>query len=441
MRNEPTGPPDGRERAPARGLEEVQSDFGTWRAKLLLLVLALFLVALSSFPLSEPDALLHLHRGIQVLDHGFGAVRGGDWFHDVVLALAFRGYGTAGIVALRGISLLLFGILVFGFLLARRISPEGAALLLAVSVVALVPVLTAGPGLSGALFVAGLLFILSRGRDRGSWWVLTLLFPLWANVSGETVATGLVAALAFAAGEAVDGLWEGRREMLRAAKGHALGTACGGVLCAVNPVFLSVFRAQAASPAPASLFGTLILAAMLLAVAGGLRDFQPGRLPQLLTGTVMGLTALTAGGPWIVAFACAWPFLMPALLPSARRPVPEAVGWAVPALLVLLAVLSVGGRGIGLGLDESRFPREAVRTVVRERLPGPVGTVDRWIGYASLRLVPNSYRIAGPEEARLWISPVATPPPKRPGDRGWTLVRRDSMAALWMREESPAAVR
>lgn len=414
------------------------SDFTDFPNQFLLFALSAFLLAISLFPLQEADAFKGLASGLNVIREGI-AEGGADWFHDLILALVYRGNGAGGVVILRTIGILMFSIHGFGFLLGRGLPPGPASLCLALAVFCMLPVLSAGPVLSGIVFSGGLFFVLVRGPGRGIQWTLPLLFLLWANTAGSTVLPALAATAVYAGARLVESFVTGKdnrpedkKRWLRFATGILIASVC--VL--LQPDTVDIYRTGGFTAPVLDLFWLpLSLIPLLALVMAAFVPGAPRRIPHLSVGVLLAVGSVLLGGAWIGISCGAFPFLLaPMLVPiTAHLPRSRFAAYAAAGLLVLgaIGICLMPGRFPKLGMDETGYPAATVGSWLSDRVPSPVYCEEQWRGYVAFRLQGRSQAIAGSlKESQSRIMQLDAPMVE-----GWKVVKRTEDGQIWVRDE------
>jgi hypothetical protein len=217
---------------------------------ILRLAVALYLLAQLARTYADPDLWGHVRFGLDTLAHGlpqydsysFGSdVRwiNHEWLAEIAMALAWRGAGNAGLIALKLATIVVTGGCVVAALRARGVALPERDLLLAGAILPLWPRLfVLRPQVfSLALFALLLLVLAAAERGRRRWlWMIVPLFAAWANLHGGWLV-----------GAAVLGLWAASSAAAFGAAALPWGTALmltAGALAAtlLNPYGVEMWR-------------------------------------------------------------------------------------------------------------------------------------------------------------------------------------------------------
>jgi hypothetical protein len=271
-----------------------------WNGSLLCLAIAIGLYLLAPTE-ADPDLWGHVRFGLDLLDSG-QVVRGdvysyltGDqlwvnheWLSEAIMAIAFRGAGAAGLIALKvAIGLAVAGLLVWHLngVLGARNRLLAALLMTAYGVAVILPgVRSLRPqAFTYLLFLIVLLLVHRAERGRGRMlWVAVPLFAVWANLHGG-----------FVAGLGVLIVWLVTRMLTsrdwRPAAAGAVVVVAAGAATLVNPygVGLWMFLARTLGPRPdiaewqavplASAEGVAYLAVLAFGAIGAMRALRERR--------------------------------------------------------------------------------------------------------------------------------------------------------------------
>jgi hypothetical protein len=387
---------------------------GGRRAVLLAFLLLLAaLLLLGGRLLQDPDTYWHIVVGDRMLtsgelprrdefSHSFAGAPwiAKEWLSQVMLALAWRAAGWAGVAALAAASCALAMALLFGFLLRRlRWTAALAATLLALLLT--VPQMMARPHAFFLPVLVAWVAVLIRAVEQGRappWWLAGLM-ALWANLHAS-FPLGLVIAALFGA-EALLTAPDGARWRL-ALRWLGFGLLALGATVltpyGVAPLRLAVvmfgtndavrFIQEWQPPEPGAA-GWLAMGAFGLGMAALLAFHRPA--PRLLP--VLPLAWLAAKyrrftGPFgiVAAMALAGPLArhVPALapLPLARGPGAWATGCAAAAVLCIALLVRPEPAA-------SVTPRAALDAALEAGATGPVLNDHDFGGYLIWRGVPT----------------------------------------------------
>lgn len=388
-------------------------------AAIIPLILGALVAVLSFFKLRDPDLWLYVKTGEIILSthriplaDPFSYTRPGaewlnhSWLAETVFALAWKAGGVAGLFLLRWPLLLGTFALVF-FTARRRAGEAAAALLSALSIVAVSPRFVVRPELFTFFLLALLLALLDRGSEsRGTLLCLPPLFLLWANLHGGFVI-GLLTMLLAGAGATLDRLTgrlrTGAPPRPRAPLPLLVTGAASSLAALANPLGLKAFtyygEIREASrhiyawqplsflhPGSFTLAQCLFLALFLLALAAFLArrrapEAADGLLFLLFSALAFSAARNLALCSLVLPFVCART-LSAGPLRAALDRVPR---WA--AALVLAALLAASAlypgwerdpfrgdihREAGLGISPVSYPFAVAEFISRQQPPGAI---------------------------------------------------------------------
>jgi hypothetical protein len=382
-------------------------------------------VGVALLPIIDYDMWSHLRTGRWIVEHGavpvtdpfsqYGLQTGRPWFayswlFEVLVYGLSRGLGYEGIFLGRAVMTLAI-VLALHRLLGRR-EPRFlvAAVLLAVAVLALLPLVTDRPWLFTILFgtlTLDVILDLREGRPARRAWLLPVLFVLWANLHIQFVHGLFLLGLACAA-PLVDRLL--RRDGTAAAAARA-GTPDWWKLVAVT---VACAAATLLTPYHVHVYGVVLEYATHRVPLQEVAEFQaPGfRAPWDWCVLLLGAAAafalgrrgrvsafdglLLAAGAWfafrgqrdvwllalaalaVVPDPVAIPTTAPAFQPTWRQAV--AVAGLVLPLLVGYGLFAASGNHVQATL-EAQYPAAAAAFVREHRCPGPLYNHFNWGGY------------------------------------------------------------
>ena len=219
--------------------------------KIAYAIPGLVLLALLAFrQVSSIDIGFHLKAGNYILDrHGWPRTDpftftvsdhpyiDTSWGYQVLVALAERAGGPAGIVLLHEALLLATFLITWRTAMLLRGDPRIAGVLLIAAVIACEMRYEARPEILSILLLSLELNILCRDREclRPALWPLPVIFLIWANCH-SLFALGWAAIVAITVGE-----WLERKQLDRRLALWAL--ACGAI-CFANPYGYQIGRAH-----------------------------------------------------------------------------------------------------------------------------------------------------------------------------------------------------
>jgi hypothetical protein len=373
-----------------------------------------FLVIICFLAGTAPDADLwgHLTFGRDIVHAG--AVHGADpysfasdrawinheWLAEVVMWMAYRLAGAAGLVALKLALACAAGAALLATWRAYALRPAMRDGLLFLTALGTWPLLaTIRPQAFSVCLFAVLLFVLARARSGSERWlgVLPLLFAVWVNVHGGWIVGAAALAIVVACSW-FDAAWTARRRglLLAAAIASALATLCnpygvsmlGFLAETVRPGRTDILEWQSATRVPiVGLLLWLVPTAMALwQIWSQRRRPSPAALLVVLLLSVGSFRVIRLVGFYALAVG----FL---IVPSVRTPAvddenatvnPVAV-WAwqavVSAALVLVAVAMFGRT---LAMDAEWLPeREATVFVKTHDISGRMLT---WFDYGEFAI-------------------------------------------------------
>lgn len=170
---------------------------------------------------ADPDLWGHLLTGLETLDAGsyvsvdrWSYLTEGQawinhpWLGQVVMALAYHHFGSAGLVVLKSVLALGVVAVLYWWLIRKGLEPVRAAMVGLLAVLVLTPTLGTFRPQVFTVVCAVVLLLVMVGVDSGRirlLWFLPPLFALWANLHG-----GYLAGLAIVAVWAVIHLWRDR---------------------------------------------------------------------------------------------------------------------------------------------------------------------------------------------------------------------------------------
>jgi hypothetical protein len=379
--------------------------------------------ALAFFRIPDPDVFWHLRTGQVILETGrlvrtnlFSSTwpdypwHNMEWLFEVLLALAYRASGWAGVAAFKIGCALAAAAILYRTLLERRPRPFLASAVTIWLLALLRFRLTERPHIvTFVLFAATIWAVERRARGGRELWALPPLFALWSNCHPElTLALAYLAATV--AGDWLDSargrpLPAGaiRREvlvLLACAAATLLNPEGWRVILSpvamareVSPV-LAIWEFRRSTPAGNPLFFAQLAAVAALALLRrDLRSFST-LLPLAALGAVgvlyvRGTTAFAmASAPALYAGLAG---LAPPASPALRRRLLEALVAAAAAAAVCWAVLL--DRGLtyrwGYGPDDELFPAAAASFILANDLPPNLYNGYTLGGYLIWRLHPR----------------------------------------------------
>lgn len=386
-----------------------------WPPMAVLAALLGFLLPLAHRPLLvDGDTYWHIAAGQWMLDHAsvphadpFSATMPGtpwiahEWLSEVLMTLAYRAGGWAGLQLLCGAALALsLGML--ARYLARWQDQPAALISCAIAVAAIVPSLFARPHLIALVPLTGWCIGLLRARERqrAPSWLLVPLIGLWANLHGSFVlGLALAGALALEAicAAGASRLQEARRWalFLAAATVAAMGTPYGwhALLYPLQLTRLDLI-AYIAEWQPPNFHHlqplTLALAVLLYVALTRPLTIRPSRLFILLALLYMALKhsrhQLVAGVVGTLVLAAPLGLGLGCVPAGRLRPAATlrwgALALGVAALAVALRVASPVTRG-----DDPATPQTALEHVPAALLSQPVFNSYEFGGYLIYRQV------------------------------------------------------
>ncbi len=353
------------------------------------------LVAFAPPVLNDPDTYWHLAAGNWILDHRavprvdvFSHTMAGrpwvphEWLAEVVMALAWRAGGFAGLLLLFAAAAGTAAALA-AQRLSRSLSAVGVALALTLAVGCLAPSLVARPHLLVLPVLVGWVCLLLAARERGRAppMLAALLMLAWANLHGSYVlGPGLAAAFGFEA------LVEGRDRLRVIRQWGLFGLACAvaaaltpnGVAGLIHPFTITGMSAlptitewRAADFSKVTPFEVAILATLFVCLWKGVK-IPAVRLILLLGLLHLALQhlrhqmVLAAVAPLLLA-----PYVGQALGRPDAPPPPLRRGVALAALAALM-VLAAGRLALPVVRADNVTPAGALAHVPPELRRQPV---------------------------------------------------------------------
>jgi len=381
------------------------------------LLLGALVVTLSFFKLRDPDLWLYVKTGDLILSSHripladpFSYTRPGaawlnhSWLSEVVFFLAWRTGRTAGLFLVRW--LLLLGTFALVYFPARRRAGEvAAAVLTALSILAVSPRFVVRPELFTFFFLSLLFVLLERAAEkRRTLFFLPPLFLVWANCHGGFVI-GLVALILAGAGAALSRLALSRRSSRPPdsfpLSPLALAGAASCLAALVNPLGYQAFTyyreirevsrhiyawqpVAFLDPAGLTLAQFVFLALLLLTLAAlffSRRSLEPAGVLNFLAFTALAFSAARhlALCSLVLPFVCARALSTAPSRPALNRVPLWARASSLAAILVAAAFYPAWERDpfrgdihreAGFGSSPVSYPFAVAGFISRERLPG-----------------------------------------------------------------------
>lgn len=299
-----------------------------------------------------------------------------EWLSEIVMALAYRSGGWAGLVILTGlVAALAIGIMAWH--LERFLAPLPAYGMLLLTAITWMPSMLARPHMLAlpvmVLWAARLVVAREEGRVPSLW--LAVLMLLWSNLHG-----GYMIGLGVAAALAVEAVVNAGAEWRAAARGWAVFMVCAAVAACITPLGLdgilfpfqmlnrdaTRFIQEWAAPDFQELqpLEFVLMAALLLGFTGGIR------LPWFRVLLFLGLlhSALRHLRFQMQLSVVGFLLLAPALgqrFPP--RPLRTPARWPAVVLLVGILALTVARAGMPIVRgDEMGSPVSALKHVPAE---------------------------------------------------------------------------
>jgi hypothetical protein len=391
--------------------------WGGWALPGALLVIVVCLV---SFTRADPDLWGHIRFGDDILDqrslhtvdpYSFTADRpwvNHEWLSEVLMALAHRVGGSAGLVLLK--LAMIAGSVLCLISIARRDGADARGLVL-IAAVGLAGTLTrtqsVRPQLFSVLFFSLLILLLRRAERKPTMLLLAFpIFVLWANTHGGWLV-GCGTVVVWCALDALAHRSDRRRVALTALAGATAIAATpltpygfeiwGFLRETVGPSrrFISEWEWITGSPA------TLLpwLACWLLLVAAVLRSKQQPSLASLAIPVMWGLASLKVSRLDAFFALSTVGFLTPQILELFRRervartssPVLRPVAQLTFGALVLTMGMPVFARNLTcIDVHATTVPEaEAMQYVQTHRLSGRMLTFFDWGEYTIWHMPPG----------------------------------------------------
>jgi hypothetical protein len=385
---------------------------------LFTLVFALIGWDLGIGRLGDNSFFWHLRTGELILDHGiphtdpYSFTAHGttwvaqSWLAELLYGALDRSFGAFSIRVLGGVLGILIAILAFRLALRKCRDRVRATLLTLVALGGVYTLWSERPLLFGLLFLLVLLWIVEVPDSivgRHPFVSLPILFWLWANVHG-TFALGFLYLLLHLLGRWLDGSrpWEGRERQL------AIGALIAFAVIFVNPygAALVTFPIQLLgrgdilnhvvewrSPDFRQKFGFVYavwIVVMIVAFSRGAHRVSRRDLLVSIPFLLLGFWALRNVG---IAPLVMLPIAAAALsVDEERRDDRHAIGWALAAIVVVVAV-GLGAQAAGK--PDFAFGDEPVRamhSIEQQRLLGRrIFNDDGWGGYIILKYWPRQH--------------------------------------------------
>jgi hypothetical protein len=378
---------------------------------------------------ADGDPARHIRHGLTMLLTGhlihadpFSFTRAGapflgfEYGSQLVLGLAYRAAGLAGVAVLTGLALAATYALTARLMMRRRVDPAFAFLVTTAAAILSSMHWVARPHIFSQLLVVVLLDWLERDRPAPIWWYVPL-FALWANLHGGFVY-GLILIGIYLAAHAIDGL-RGDSGARDRARRTALAFAVSLAATLLNPFglrlhahvlwylqepFIKRWTTEFNSPDFRTLGGKLLLLTLLGIVAGFALSRRRPRTTHLLVILANVAFALLAQRNIAIFALTALP-LLAIHLDSAWRHLPEPPNFRASfaqaeregrtwpyigaAAAGMLALAAAGGRIGRLQLVPDRFesadfPTAAVAAARHAGLHGRIYNQFVWGGYMLL---------------------------------------------------------
>ncbi len=383
----------------------------------------------------DPDIWWHLRTGQWIVEHTrvpatdpFSTFGGGrqwaafSWLFEIVAYGLFRALGLMGIWLFRAGMICAVAIALHRLIVKREPTFVWAIGLLALALVALLPIGSERPWHFTILFsIATLAAIEEIRQARRPWWLwlLPLAFALWANLHIQ-----FVLGLAFLGLAALFGLIDDCIVKAPMKRRLTSGTLCLVTLffacllaTGINPIGYGVYRVVHEYASHSSVFNTIqehrapefrALSDWCLVLLAGLAAFAIGRqssrdnylIALLAVATFLAFRSDRDGWVLVLAALLVLTSQSPRSYPlserfdyTRRRML--AVSAIVASLLLLLACWKdFSPRGLGQAVERS-YPAEAAAFLERSVTPGAIYNQLNWGGYLIWRLPAYPVTIDG----------------------------------------------
>jgi len=400
--------------------------------RVLVLLVALGLFAMSARSVTDPDVWWHLRTGELIIQtHSvpradpYSFTRFGqpwvnhEWLSDVMIFTLYRWAGWGGLIvafaSIIGAALLLVFLRCPGH-------PFTAGLITALGAVASAATWGVRPQMLSLLLASVLLLILQRFDQHPNrvWWAIPLMM-LWVNLHGG-YAMGIALLALFPAGGALDVVFGFERWPRAAPQLRRLALVLAACLAVVplNPNGVRMYWYPLQTLHSASMqnyinewfspnfheLKYLPLLLMILAILVGLtlspRRLRPRELVLVLATLLAALRSarhipifVLVAVPLLSALASDWPGEGAAVGIRRRRPVARtmlvnAIVLAAFAIFVLAHFRSVVRQQ--RAAEAQHFPETAASFILKNAVPSPIMNHYNWGGYLIWRLYPE-YRV------------------------------------------------
>ncbi|MCU1244366.1 MAG: hypothetical protein JWN02_276 [Acidobacteria bacterium] len=309
----------------------------------------------------------------------------GEWLFQLLLAMAQRAFGFAGLSVANALLVAVTFTLIF--LAAARESDLPVAL--AATALAFAGAwgrLDVRPSTAAALFVAAAIVLLSRPRNIGTIVAYAGVTALWINIHPSALLAPLLALLAM-------------RELSPRALALPLASAMAllanpyGWRAIAAPIELTAFVGGGRFinaewlPSPPALFPLLYLTVLIGVAAFAAARARRTHLWRFAIFALLAYLAIAHVRNQGLYFA-AWPLLvapMLAAVPIAAR-VPRGAFYALAGLPLAFVLLRAEYR---LGVDSDRFPLRATGRLLQSGLPGNIYNPDQFGGFLIWAFAPQ----------------------------------------------------